>query len=419
MLSHIRRSLPLLAVVAGIALPFVVTSCDKVPLLAPTGTVINLFATANTVSLNSEVSIVATAIENGVDVGSGSGSTGTAGAGTAVQNGTLISFTTTIGSIEPSEARTHNGQVTVKLVTGSQSGTATITAYSGGASKTLQIKVGTAAAGTIQVTANPQTLGPSGGTSTITATVTDEGGAPVSGVPVTFSADNGTLSPPTSTTNGSGVATTTLTTSQKATVTANVAGKTADVTVNLNPRTGVTLTGPTTPVAAGVPVSFTVGVAATSNIRDVTVDFGDGSRESLGALSGQTTVQHTYDSSGTFSVRATASDASGFSEQVATSVTILPAQPPAVTITASNSSPTIGETVLLTATVNGATSSILKYDWNFGAGAVTPTAETTGNQVTVSYTSAGTKIITVTVTQATGPIGTGQTAIVVQSGGGH
>src|SRR5574338_1007652 len=138
MLSHLRRSLPLLAVVAGIALPFVVASCDKVPLLAPTGTVINLFATANTVSLNSEVSIIATAIENGVDVGSGSGSTGSSGAGTPVQNGTLISFTTTIGSIEPSEARTHNGQVTVKLVTGTQSGTATVTAYSGGASKPLQ-----------------------------------------------------------------------------------------------------------------------------------------------------------------------------------------------------------------------------------------------------------------------------------------
>jgi hypothetical protein len=418
MLSHLRRVLPVLAILAGIGLPFVVASCDKVPLLAPTGTVINLFATANSVSLNSQVNIVATAIENGVDVGSGSGSTGTAGAGTPVQNGTLISFTTTIGTIEPAEARTHNGQVTVKLVTGAQSGTATITAYSGGASKTLQVRVGTAAAGTIQLTANPQTLGPGGGASIISATVTDEGGAPVSGVPVTFSADNGTLSPPTATTNDSGIATTTLTTSQKATVTANVAGKTAEVTVNLNPRTGITLTGPTTSVAAGVPASFTVGVGSTANIKNVTIDFGDGSKESLGALSGQTTVQHTYTTSGTFSVRATAVDASGFSETVATSITILPGQPPAVTITASNSSPTIGETVLLTATVNGATSSILKYDWNFGAGAVTPTAETTGNQVTVTYNTAGTKIITVTVTQATGPIGTGQTAIVVQAGGG-
>jgi len=69
--------------------------------------------------------------------GSGTGGTTTTsrtGAGTPVQNGTLITFTTTIGRIEPSDARTHNGQVTVKLITSGTSGLATITAYSGGAS---------------------------------------------------------------------------------------------------------------------------------------------------------------------------------------------------------------------------------------------------------------------------------------------
>ena len=224
----------------------------------------------------------------------------------------------------------------------------------------------------------------------------------------------GSLSPTTATTNSDGVATTTLTTSQRATITANIAGKTATVVVGLNPRTGVTLAGPTTPVAAGVPASFTVGVSATANIRNVTLDFGDGSSQGLGALSGSTTVQHTYNTSGAFTVTATASDASGFSEQVATSVTILPAQPPAVTISVSNPNPSVGETVILTATASGATSTILSYQWNLGANAVPPTAETTGNQLTVSYTATGTKIITVTVVQAAGPTGNGQTAIVVK-----
>jgi hypothetical protein len=41
------------------------TSCDKVPLLAPTGSVITLFATATTVPSNGSMEIVATVIEQG------------------------------------------------------------------------------------------------------------------------------------------------------------------------------------------------------------------------------------------------------------------------------------------------------------------------------------------------------------------
>ena len=43
-------------------------SCDKVPLLAPTGSVITLFATAATVPANGSMEIVATVID-GLDLG--------------------------------------------------------------------------------------------------------------------------------------------------------------------------------------------------------------------------------------------------------------------------------------------------------------------------------------------------------------
>src|ERR1700754_3780190 len=91
-----------------VALPFALAlACDKVPLLAPTGTRINLFPVTTTVSLNSEVQIIATVIEDGTPASTGGGSTATptstAGAGTPVQNGTVITFTTTLGRIEPSE----------------------------------------------------------------------------------------------------------------------------------------------------------------------------------------------------------------------------------------------------------------------------------------------------------------------------
>src|SRR5204863_503639 len=71
--------------VALLALPLaLVFACDKVPLLAPTGTVITLLPVTTTVSLNSEVVIIATVIENGQAIGgTGTGSGGTTTTATA------------------------------------------------------------------------------------------------------------------------------------------------------------------------------------------------------------------------------------------------------------------------------------------------------------------------------------------------
>ena len=427
MVSHDRRRgqgrlATALALLTAVAMLPLVSACDKVPLLAPSGSVITLFPAATFVPANGKIEIVATVIEQGTapappsngTPGSGT-TTSTPGSGTPVHNGTLVSFTTTIGHIEPREARTHNGQVTVMFHADGQSGTATITAFSGGASGKLEnLAVGSAAIERVLLAVSPQTLPPNGGTATVQARAENTTGAALSGVLVTFSTDNGTLSPTTAFTDANGVATSILNTTREAKVTANIAGKTAETTIRLAPRTGVTLTAPTTPISAGVPATFTVGVGSTANVRDVIVDFGDGESRSLGAISGPTSIQHTYTEAGTYPVRATAVEASGFSEQVGTAITILPGQPPSVIITASNNNPAIGETVILTATVQGATSTILRYEWNFGAGAIPATTETTGNRATVTYTSAGTKVITVRVVQATGPSGEGTTAIVVR-----
>lgn len=410
-----------LAVLTAVAALSLVSACDKVPLLAPTGAVITLFPANNTVALNGSVEIVATVIENGSTStptppgnGNGGGTTTTSspGAGTPVQNGTLVSFTSTIGRVEPSEARTQNGQVRVKFISNGQSGTATITAFSGGASGKIEnLLVGSAAAERVLISASPQTLGPAGGTAQISARVEDTSGAGVSGVPVTFTTNAGQLTASSAVTDDEGVARTALATTRESTVTANVAGKTAEITIGLNPRTGVTITGPTNSVSAGQPASFTVGVSGTANVRDVTVDFGDGTRRSLGALSGSTTVQHTYTTAGTYPVTAMATEASGFTEQVATSVTILPAQPPGVIITPSSTTPTVNQVITLTATVSGATSTIQQYQWDFGDG---ETRITTGPQTTKAYATVGTKVIRVTVVQASGPAGQGAATVDVR-----
>ena len=414
----VRRAGNLLAVLAGFSATLASSSCDKVPLLAPTGSVITLFATANTVPSNGSMEIVATVIEQGTastttppanggtTTTPGTTATSTPGAGTPVHNGTVVTFTTTIGRIEPAEARTDNGQVRVRFHADGQSGTAVITAFSGGASGKLEnLKVGSAGAERILLSANPQALACSGGNSQISARVEDLSGVGLPQVPVVFTTTKGQLTPSTATTDASGVANTTLATSQEATVTANAAGKTATATVTLSPRTGIAITPPTGQIASGTPTSFTVAVAGTANISNVILDFGDRTPpQNLGPLSGSTTVPHTYQAEGTFTVSATASDAAGCTERVSTAITILPAQPPSVTITAPTSA-TVNTDVVVSANVTGATSTVIRYIWDFGPTAANPTVETSSRQTTARWLTPGTKTFRVRVIQASGPEG--------------
>ena len=194
-----------------------------------------------------------------------------------VQNGTVVTFTTTIGRIEPAEARTNNGQVRVKYFADGQSGTATITAFSGGASGKLEnLKVGSAGADHVLLTANPQALACFRRHLQIAARVEDVSGVGLPAVQVTFTTTRGQLNPSTATTDAAGTATATLSTSQEAVVTANAAGKTATATVTISPRTGISVTPPSGLVSAGVPTSFTVTVASTANISNVVLNLGDG-----------------------------------------------------------------------------------------------------------------------------------------------
>ena len=372
-----------------------VAACDKVPLLAPTGSVITLIPSALTVSLNSELTIVATVIENGVaSGGSGTGTTTRSGAGTPVQNGTLVTFTTTIGRIEPSEARTHNGQVSVKLITSGTSGNPTITAYSGGAStQTKDVKIGTAAAKTVIISSTPQALGSSGGSAQITATVTDDGGAPLGGVPVTFATDKGSISPSAATTDGSGNAVVTLTTTATAKVTATAGTITsAAITVTVNPFGLSAFTVSPSSTSAGTPVTFTVTPTSGANIANVRIDFGDGSNpRNLGPISAAQTVGYAYNSAGNYTATATVTDAAGGTGQLSTSVIIgsLP-----ITLTPSPPTPLVNSPV--TFTVGGIGSAqVDHYIFTFsdGQGPVT----TTSPQTTTTFAQRGLKTIRVDV----------------------
>ena len=95
------------------------------PLTAPTKSIIALYASASPAN-DGSFNLLATVTEE---------------AGTPVQNGTLVTFTTTLGRLDPTSAETTNGQATAKLVADGLSGTATVSAFSGGAT------AGTATAG--------------------------------------------------------------------------------------------------------------------------------------------------------------------------------------------------------------------------------------------------------------------------------
>lgn len=353
-------------------------------------------------------------------------------AGTAPQDGTLVSFTTTLGSLQPFEARTSGGRVVVKFLAGSSSGTATITATSGAASggatnptNVAKVAIGAAAAGSVTVTANPGAVPSTGGTSAITATVFDLSGNALGGVPVAFASDNGTLSEAVVNSNAAGQAVTTLTTNKvsKVTVTAGASSisgttitpaPTANVTVNVNAAPTVSISGPATPVAAGVTTfTITAGATAPSVIREVVIDFGDGSpKANLGAASttgaGTISVQHVYAAAGPYTATIVATDNNGLSSTASTVIVVTPAPPFAVGLSSTQSTAGGYTSVVFTASVTGGTAASLA--WDFGDGATTTTTGLVVNHVYLAGIGP-TRTVNLTVTSTSGQTGTAQLVV--------
>jgi hypothetical protein len=149
-------------------------------------------------------------------------------------------------------------------------------------------------------------------------------------------------------------------------------------------------------------------------IRSVSVDFGDGTTTSLGAITGTAiSLHHVYQLGGTYSVVLTAADSNGGVGTAFTSVFIQTATPLAVSLTATSTPSGANTTETFTATVLGLGNSVVvSYHWVFGS--TLGTADTTSNQVTRTYAAgAGTITVTVTITTSTGTQATGTTVIVV------
>jgi hypothetical protein len=396
-MSSALRTVAAVAIAALLA----ATACDKVPLLAPTASTISLVASTTVVPTNGTTQLIAVVIES---------------AGTPVHNGTVVTFTSSLGTIEPREARTTNGQAVATFSSGGQSGTAKIGAFSGGAkAEEVEILVGAAAAGAVSVRATPATVPSTGGTTDIVATVVDKGGSPLRGAPVTFSTTFGTLTQGTSISDANGEARTQLTTNTEAVVTARVgAGEgapNATVTVQARSVPAVTITAGTNNTGeVGIPVIFTLeppAATAGNAIREAIINFGDGTVRNIGQLLARTTVAYTYSRAGSYTVTVTATDVLNFTATSSVAVTINEAATVPVTILAT---PGTGGIVNFSASVTGTIGSgtIRFYEWDFGDGG---SVTTTGPSTSHRYAAAGNYVVSLRVVTTTGQEGFAQLTV--------
>jgi len=183
--------------------------------------------------------------------------------GNPVPDGTLVTFSTNLGTLSATSATTVGGVVQVQLVS-STTGTATVSAIAGVAFNNVNVSFLPGPAANVALIALPATLPADGvAVSTLQATVTDANGNPVAdGTPVNFARAPllGTLSAPAATTVG-GVATVTFwsTDAGQATVTAT-AGGSAAVLVTFTPLVQISKTVNRADAPAGGVLTYTVTV---------------------------------------------------------------------------------------------------------------------------------------------------------------
>jgi PKD repeat protein len=155
-------------------------------------------------------------------------------------------------------------------------------------------------------------------------------------------------------------------------------------------------------------VTVTPASSGGSPIQSVVIDYGDGSSDNLGSVTGTVSIQHVYGNEGTYTPTVTATDSTGSST---TASTVIFVQPLIVGVSASKGTTTPATTeVDFTANVSPSGSSVASYTWSFGDG----TSQTTSsNQTSHTYPNAPSRTYTVRVTArlSTGNSSSGSTTV--------
>jgi PKD repeat protein len=183
----------------------------------------------------------------------------------------------------------------------------------------------------------------------------------------------------------------------------------ATVTITAAAAPTVEITAGGTP-SADTPTVFTIRATpvAPATIRTITVDFGDGSApQTLGST---TSVAHTYRSSGTFTVTATAEDSNGSRGSGSTIIVVQPSAPVLVSLTATPGTGAVGQIIRFEAALSQNPNNVLveSVTWDFGDGNVRPGSSLT---TTHAYGSSGVFLARVTVRFVNGRSSNGEAAV--------
>jgi hypothetical protein len=190
------------------------------------------------------------------------------------------------------------------------------------------------------------------------------------------------------------------------------------VTVNISAAPTVVIRPPTTP-SAGLPASFTITVTPAqtngSAVRNLTVNWGDGTSDSFGAVTGELIASHVYADDGTYRVTARVTDASNNVNEVSTTVTIIPVPRPTIIVTPDRQSAPGGSTITFSIRIEPPTGVGIQsvvIDWGDG------TSQSLGGvsgTVSVAHAfpafPARTYTVTVTVTDTVGQTTSGTTVV--------
>jgi parallel beta-helix repeat protein len=327
--------------------------------------------------------------------------------GTPVADGTVVSFTASLGNLVPATATTVGGVATATL-SSTVSGVAMVTATVGNLSATIPVTFIPGAPFTLTLTAVPDTLSVDA-SSTLTATATDQyGNAVADGTTISFTTSLGALSSGTANTSGGdAVVTLTSMTPGVATVTATAGSLSATILVTFTPGASFTVT------LVAVPNTVLVGNASalTATVTDqygnpvadgVTVSF----MASLGNL-----VPATATTVGGVATATLSSTVSGVAMVTATvgnlsatiPVTFIPGAPFTLTLTAVPDTLSVDASSTLTATATDqygnavADGTTISFTTSLGA-LSSGTANTSGGDAVVTLTSMTPGVATVTAT---------------------
>src|SRR5439155_24434299 len=164
----------------------------------------------------------------------------------------------------------------------------------------------------------------------------------------------------------------------------------ATVTVSVNVAPTITVGTPSPaapPVGQSVTFPLTYGTDANSSaIQSVSVDFGDGGSQTLPGK--PSSVSHTYTAPGSYSVRATVTDALGDTSTGSASVLVAAKPQPLVSITTTTTNPTAGADVTFTASVTpaaGSGTNITGVSVDFGDGSATNLGPVSSSSIVIHH----------------------------------